>query len=590
LEISSLYARLWRNIASRRRKQLFLLVIVMVLTSFAEVASIGAVLPFLGILMAPEVIFQHSLAQPVVLMLGVTEPAQLLRPLTIVFILLALLSATMRVILLWAQTHLGFAIGADFGIEIYKKTLYQPYAVHVMRNSSEVIAGISIKVHSVVGAALLPILTIMSSGMILIAILLALVAIDPLVAMAALAGIGLPYGLIMFATKKRLKYNGELINLASNDVIKALQEGLGGIRDVLIDGSQKAYCKVYRDADLSLRRSQASIQIIGGSPRFIIEFLGLALIAIVAYALSGRDGGIATATPILGVLVAGAQRLLPVLQQLYSSWTAMRGGRASLQDVLDLLDQPLPVYADAPLPAPMPYSRSIELSEISFRYSSNTPWVVQEVDLVLPKGGRIGLIGATGSGKSTLLDLIMGLLKPTKGTLAVDGVLLTEDNYRSWQAHIAHVPQAIFLSDATIAENIAFGVEPNKIDIARVRRAASQAQIATTIESWTDKYETSVGERGVRLSGGQRQRIGIARALYKQANVIVFDEATSALDSDTEMAVMEAIDYIDKDITILIVAHRLTTLKSCDRIVELANGRIIRSGSYDEMIHAERRQ
>ncbi len=562
----------------------------MVLTSFAEVASIGAVLPFLGILMAPEVIFQHSLAQPVVLMLGVTEPAQLLRPLTIVFILLALLSATMRVILLWAQTHLGFAIGADFGIEIYKKTLYQPYAVHVMRNSSEVIAGISIKVHSVVGAALLPILTIMSSGMILIAILLALVAIDPLVAMAALAGIGLPYGLIMFATKKRLKYNGELINLASNDVIKALQEGLGGIRDVLIDGSQKAYCKVYRDADLSLRRSQASIQIIGGSPRFIIEFLGLALIAIVAYALSGRDGGIATATPILGVLVAGAQRLLPVLQQLYSSWTAMRGGRASLQDVLDLLDQPLPVYADAPLPAPMPYSRSIELSEISFRYSSNTPWVVQEVDLVLPKGGRIGLIGATGSGKSTLLDLIMGLLKPTKGTLAVDGVLLTEDNYRSWQAHIAHVPQAIFLSDATIAENIAFGVEPNKIDIARVRRAASQAQIATTIESWTDKYETSVGERGVRLSGGQRQRIGIARALYKQANVIVFDEATSALDSDTEMAVMEAIDYIDKDITILIVAHRLTTLKSCDRIVELANGRIIRSGSYDEMIHAERRQ
>ena len=167
---------------------------------------------------------------------------------------------------------------------------------------------------------------------------------------------------------------------------------------------------------------------------------------------------------------------------------------------------------------------------------------------------------------------------------------MTEHNYRRWQAHIAHVPQAIFLADATIAENIAFGVELNKIDIARVKRAASQAQIAETIESWPNKYSTGVGERGVRLSGGQRQRIGIARALYKQADVIVFDEATSALDSDTEMAVMEAIDYIDKDITILIVAHRLTTLKSCNLIVELANGRILRTGSYEEMIHAERRQ
>ncbi len=588
VEIFSIFARLWRHIAPRRRKQLILLGIVMVITSFAEVASIGAVLPFLGVLMAPEVVFRHSLAQPFVSMLGVTEPIQLLRPLTIIFILMALLSATMRVLLLWAQTRFGFAIGADFGIEVYKKTLYQPYSVHVARNSSEVIAGISIKVHSVVGAAVLPLLTIMSSGMILIAILFALVAIDPLVAMAALCGVGVPYGLIMFATKKRLTYNGERISFASNQVIKTLQEGLGGIRDVLIDGSQATYCKVYRDADLSLRRSQANVQIIGGAPRFLIEFLGMALIAVLAYGLSGRDGGIGSAIPILGALAVGAQRLLPVLQQLYNSWVGIRGGQASLRDVLDLLDQPMPDYADAPLPAPMPFSASIQLSGIGFRYSSIAPWVIQDVDLVIPKGCRIGLIGATGSGKSTLLDLIMGLLQPTQGGLAIDGLPVTGSNYRAWQAHIAHVPQAIFLADATIAENIAFGVAPENIDIARVKRAASQAQIAATIDSWGNKYNTSVGERGVRLSGGQRQRIGIARALYKQADVIVFDEATSALDSDTETAVMEAIDYLDKSITILIVAHRLTTLKSCDLIVKLAGGRILHTGSYEEMIQAER--
>lgn len=589
LDVLFLYTRLWHHIESRRRKQLIMVALVMVLASFAEVASIGSVLPFLGALMAPEVIFQHSLAKPIVLILGITEPTQLLPPLTIIFILMGLLSVTLRVLLLWAQTRFGFAIGADFGIEVYKKTLYQPYAMHVARNSSEVIAGISIKVHSVVGAAVLPLLTIMSSGMMLILISLTLIAIDPIVAMAALFGLGVPYGLIMFAIKKRLTYNSERIRLASNQVIKTLQEGLGGIRDVLIDGSQATYCKVYRDADLSLRRSQANVQIIGGVPRFLIEFLGMALIAMLAYALNGSNGGAISAIPVLGSLALGAQRLLPALQQLYSSWVGIRGGQASLRDVIDLLDQPMPDYADAPLPVPMPFSSTVRLNDIGFRYSPDAPWVLQEVDLVIPKGARVGFIGATGSGKSTLLDLIMGLLQPTQGGLTIDGASLTEHNCRAWQAHIAHVPQAIFLADATVAENIAFGVGLDRIDIARVKRAASQAQIAATIDTWDNKYNTSVGERGVRLSGGQRQRIGIARALYKQASVIVFDEATSALDSDTESAVMEAIDHLDKSITILIVAHRLTTLRSCDQIIELANGRVLRAGTYEEIINVERK-
>jgi ATP-binding cassette subfamily B protein len=273
-----------------------------------------------------------------------------------------------------------------------------------------------------------------------------------------------------------------------------------------------------------------------------------------------------------------------VLQQAYSSWSSMRGGQVSLSDALELLDQPLPKHADEPLPVPMPFQYSITLNKLAFRYGPQLPWVLQGLNLTIPKGSRIGFMGTTGSGKSTLLDIVMGLLQPTTGSLAIDGQTITPQNYRAWQAHIAHVPQAIFLADTSIAENIAFGVPLDQIDYNRLRQAAQKAQIAQTIESWDKQYNTLVGERGIRLSGGQRQRIGIARALYKQANVIVFDEATSALDNDTERAVMKAIEGLGEELTILMVAHRLTTLKNCTQIVELSDGQITRSGSYAEIV------
>lgn len=564
--------------------QFGILLLLMICASLAEVVSIGAVLPFLGVLTAPERVFDHQLAQPLIQALNLTEPKQLLLPLTIVFAFAALFSGVMRLMLLWGQTRLSHAIGADFSISIYRRTLYQPYAVHVARNSSEVISGISGKANSLVHYVILPVLTILSSTMMLLTILVALVAIEPVVAFSAFAGFGAIYVIVIFASKNRLARDGQRISHEQNQVIKALQEGLGGIRDVLIDGTQSVYCKIYRDADLPLRRAQANVQIIGVSPRFGIEALGMVLIAVLAYSLAGRPAGIASVIPVLGALALGAQRLLPVLQQAYSSWAAMRGGQASLSDALDLLDQPLPEYAEAPLLAPISFQRDIALGGLAFSYTPKGPCVLKGLELNIPKGGRIGFIGSTGSGKSTLLDIIMGLLHPTEGTLAIDGVVITPQNHRAWQAHIAHVPQTIFLADTTIAENIAFGVSPDQIDLDRVRQAAQQAQIAQTIESWDNQYNTQVGERGVRLSGGQRQRIGIARALYKQADVIVFDEATSALDNDTERAVMQAIEGLSNEITILIVAHRLTTLKNCTQIVELGDGVVKRIGTYIDIV------
>jgi len=583
--IISLLRRLWHHIGPRRQKQFGLLLVLMLLASFAEILSIGAVLPFLGVLTAPERVFAHVAAQPIIKALGLTAPEQLLLPLTIIFGAAVLGAGAMRLLLLWASTRLSFATGADLGISIYRRTLYQPYAVHCARNSSEVISGIAGKANGVIYSIILPVLTLISASVMLITILIALLSVEPVIALVAFGGFGLIYAFIIRLTRKKLLTDSQCMARESVQVIKSLQEGLGGIRDVLIDGSQATYCQVYRNADFRLRRAQGNSAFIGASPRYGMEALGMLLIAALAYSLAQQADGIAKAIPILGALALGAQRLLPVLQQAYGSWAGIQSGQAALQDTLNLLDQPLPSYADQPAAEPLSFKHTISLKQLAFRYSPQTPYVLEQINLTIAKGSRVGFIGTTGSGKSTLLDIVMGLLQPTDGTLEIDGQAVTTSNNRAWQAHIAHVPQAIFLADSAIEENIAFGVPPNQIDHERVRQAAQQAQIADIIETWPKQYQTFVGERGIRLSGGQRQRIGIARALYKQADVIIFDEATSALDNETEQAVMQAIEGLNEDLTILIIAHRLTTLKNCTQIVELSECGIKRTGSYQDIVN-----
>lgn len=557
----------------------------MIVASFAEILSIGAVLPFLGALTAPARIFEHPAVRPIIQVMGFTEPAQLLLPLTMAFAVAALSAGAARLLLLWASTRLSFATGADLSINIYRRTLYQPYAIHVARNSSHVINGIVTKVNGVIYGIIGPTMAMISSGLMLIAILTVLVSVEPIISMAAFGGFGLIYGAVIWTTRAQKISNSQRIARDSTQVLKSLQEGLGGIRDVLIDGSQSAYCQIYRSADEPLRRAQGSNQFIGLAPRYGVEALGMVLIAWLAYTLAQQSDGGAKVIPVLGVLALGAQRLLPALQSVYASWSSIQGGQASLQDTLDLLDQPLPDYADQPIGKPLPFREQITLKQLSFSYDSKTQWVLNNLNFSIAKGSRVGIIGTTGSGKSTLLDIVMGLLQPTEGTLEIDGYPVTPSYARAWQAHIAHVPQAIFLADSTIEENIAFGVPKDQIDPLRVRQAAQQAQIADSIDTWPKQYQTFVGERGIRLSGGQRQRIGIARALYKQADVIIFDEATSALDHETEQAVMQAIDGLGGDLTLLIIAHRLTTLKNCTLIVELGESGIKRSGTYQTIVN-----
>lgn len=414
-------------------------------------------------------------------------------------------------------------------------------------------------------------------------ILIALFAIDFFAALISTIGFGSLYCGILYFSKSHLDSNSKKIAIESTKVIQALQEGLGGIRDVILDGNQNFYCKMYRNSDLPLRRAQGDNSFLTGSPRFLMEAIGMCLIAFLAYFLSQSDGGISKAIPILGALALGAQRLLPALQQIYGAISTIRGSKASFDDVIDLIDQPLTLESDASTKM-MAFDHSISLSDVSFRYLDSSPYVVKSFNLNISSGSRIGFFGETGSGKSTLFDIIMGLLAPSSGALIVDGTKVDISNVKSWQANIAHVPQSIYLSDASIAENIAFGCEKSNIDYEAVKIAAKKSQISDFINELPEQYETKVGERGVRLSGGQKQRIGIARALYKKAKVIILDEATSALDSITEDEVMKSVEALQKDLTILIIAHRLTTLKNCDQIVELGNAGIIRTGSYNDLV------
>ncbi len=583
--LPELLKRLWNHFSSRRKGQFGLLLGLMVLASFAEILSIGSVLPFLAALTDPQRIFDFHLTQPLIKALGISTAPQLLLPLTAAFCITAILAAAIRLLLLRSSLFLAAATGSDIGYDMYRRTLFQPYSAHVSRNTSEIIDGISIKSTAIANGVVMPLLYIFSSAIMTGLIVSILLVLAPETTLIAFGIFGVIYLAVIKLTRKQLLIDSKNIAHESTQVIKSLQEGLGGIRDVLIDGTQNTFCRIYQKSDFVLRRSYASSSFISVSPRFAVEALGMLMIAMLAYLLAKQPNGVAKAVPILGALALAAQRLLPLMQQTYSSWSNLRQNQYSLKETLEFLDQPLPNELES-TSEPIDFAKEIALDNISFSYSVDAEPILKNLSLTIPKGSRIGFIGETGSGKSTLLDIIMGLLQPTAGALKIDGEKIDSSNLRAWQKHVAHVPQSIFLADGTIAENIAFGLPLDQIDEMRVRQAAEQAQINDIIKKLPNGYQTMVGERGVRLSGGQRQRLGIARAIYKQADVIIFDEATSALDSDTEKAVMEAIDRLSNELTILIIAHRLSTLKNCSSIVKLDKGIISTVGSYSEIIEA----
>ena len=555
----------------RRRYQFLILLTLMILTSMFEVISIGAVIPFLGVLIEPSNIFELPAAQPFIQFLGVDQPTQIILPISALFAIAVVMSGAMRVLLLWASVKFSFILGVDLSVSIFTQVINQPYIAHTKQNSSDIISAISIKIAQVINGVVLSVLNMISSFIIVSAIITILIIINPGASLIAILFFSALYLFFYLYVKQKLKVNSLNITRASNSLMKILQEALGGIRDIIINGNQQFYRSIFWRADLVFRKSLGNNLFITNSPRYFMETFGVLLIVLLAYILSTQgEKSFSDGIPVLGALALGAQRLLPVMQILYNSWGNIKGTHFVLEEVLGFLNlndsKTMNVINDD-----CTFEKNIRLKDVSFGYDEESSPAINKINIDIKKGDRIGIIGKTGSGKSTLIDIMMGLLDPTHGTLEVDKNVITSINRRAWQSRIAHVPQNIYLSDSTLEENIAFGIPVEEIDSSLVRRAAISANIDSVVNEWPLKYKTVLGERGIRLSGGQRQRIGIARALYKQADVLFLDEATSSVDTITESSIMKAIEKLGNDVTLIIIAHRITTLKNCSRILELTN-------------------
>jgi len=554
--------RLARHVSRQRLVQFLGLAVFMLIGAVAEMVSIAAVIPFLGAL----------LGEPSTSCLLPAAVCQLeLRDIAIAFCGAAVIAAFVRALLSWSTHRYTAAVGIDISRTLYARVLHQPYEQHLRRNSGDVIAGFA-KVNGVVAKTLGPLLQGLVSVIISVAILAVLLAIDSTIALASIAFVGVLYFTVSLATRSSLSRNSSIIAQNESLCVRSVQEGLGGIRDIILDNTQDIFIRKYSSEITAMRVAQASNAFVGESPRYFIEAAGMIMIVAIAWGVSQRGEGLAEAIPLLGALALGAQKLLPAMQRIYFAWSSIRGNSRNLVDILELLEQPVAAPASASarlgdgLDGAAPILRFVN---VGFRYSGADKPVFAELNLEIKKGERVGIIGKTGSGKSTLADIAMGLLPPTSGQIYVHGELLTPANRRHWQSLVAHVPQSIYLADCSIAQNIAFGVEPADIDLDLLRRVVQQAQLEDVIQGRQGGLHDVIGERGARLSGGQRQRLGLARALYKQPEFLVLDEATSALDNHTEKHVMDVIEGLGGGITIVLIAHRLSTLANANKIIEL---------------------
>lgn len=571
---------------SRRRKiQFFSLILLMIVTGVAEMLTVLSISPFVGSLISPNQNQLPSWMGPVIQLLGVGSAQNLRATLAILFVSIVLIAAFIRSLSILISNRFVALMASDLSCMAFDNSLIRDYSYFIETNSNSIISTLTSSV-SRTSAALMAFVSLIASSIIGLFLLMSLLLVNTLLAISGVLFIGFTYYAIAFCVRKRLLANNHSIVRSSSKQIQVINETLSSIRDVILGQSQGYYSKKYKNEDRVFRLLQAENQFLGAFPRYLIEAVGMTAIAIFAIS-SSYDGQLSSKSmiPLLGVLAIAAQKLLPTVQQIYTSWSTLKSTSidiANLTAMIEPVNTPAFNYNNDDI---IVFKSSIKLQSISFRYAAALPLILNDISFTINRGERIGIIGTTGSGKSTLVDILMGLLSPSSGTIVVDdaplhfkGSLHTH-HIQQWRAKLSHVPQEIYLSDSSFVENIAFGVDAAKIDYDLVIESAKQAQIHSFILTTEHGYHTFVGEKGVRLSGGQKQRIAIARALYHRSEIIFFDEATSALDTQTEQEVMHAIEKLSSDLTLILVAHRTSTLKLCNRVIRLENGAISFQGS-----------
>jgi len=579
---------LFKTLEKRRYLHFLSILFLMLLASVAEAVSVGAIIPFVTALLNPESLLKIDLVQ-FFLSLSDIDAETLPRYIFILFLSLIIFSLFVRMTLFYLSTKFSFAIGADLGKRIMEIVLSQNYLTHISRNSSEVIDAIINKTSGCAGV-INSVLSIFSSILLMISILVVLLGINFEVTIYLFSSFSLIYIIVIRAIKNTLRANSQIIAKDANSKIQIVQESLGSIRDTIINGTQRYYTKIFRRYDLKIRGAQAQNAFLAQSPKFIVESLAMLIMISIAFISRESISNVTDTIALIGVYAFAAQKLLPAFQLTYASIASIRGGEFSVKEVLKLLDSENKIRQNSeyfPIKE-FSFNEKISFKDISFKYPNSDRLTLKKISIEINKNDCIGFIGETGAGKSTLLDIVMGLLTPKDGLIYIDNEPANEETLFAFRSSISHVSQNLYLSDQTILENIALGVNRESIELPLAIKAAKNAQIFEFINQLPEKFNTKVGEFGEKLSGGQKQRIAIARALYLNKNILILDEATSALDSDTEKKIIKNILSSKKNITILMITHRVDSLSCCNRIYKLFSYDKISEINFNEVKYSKK--
>ena len=579
-------AKLMDLLDAREKRRFWLLLAMLMAMGAANMVGVAAILPFLAVLARPEMVQTNPWLAAAYEGLGFSSIQDFLMALGVVVFVVYLSAVAVKALATWALIRFGALRNYSIASRILRGYLGQPYEWFLGRHSADLAKTVLAEVMQTVGGVLLPMLNLLANAVIAVAMILLMLLVDPVIALAAAAVFGGLYALIYLVVRRRLAREGRARVAAQKARFRAAQETMAGAKEIKVMGLEEAALARFRAPALRFAQAIAAEGVLRDMPRHILEAVAFGgMLAIVLVLMAARNGDLGEVLPVAGLFALAGSRLGPALQQVFQTLSTIRFNRPTLDVVhADLLKAGDPVFP--PPPAPLPLRRSLALRGVRYAYPAAERGALDGLSLEIPAGATVGLVGGTGAGKTTAVDVMLGLLGPQEGVLEVDGRAIEDEAARrAWRRSIGYVPQQIFLIDASVAENVAFGVPPERIDRAAVERAARAAELHDFVVGEMPRgYDTEVGDRGVRLSGGQRQRIGIARALYHDPDVLILDEATSALDTVTERAVMAAVARLGGKKTIVMIAHRLSTVKGCDTIFLLEKGRVAASGTYDELL------
>lgn len=590
----SVIKELFSLLSKEQVRQFYTLQTLVIIMAFTELLGIAAIAPFMAVVGDISILESDGIFSKVYRISGLSSPTDFLFYSGITVLLMLTLSTVVSMFTTWRLATFGSRIGTEIADRLYAYYMQQDWQFHASGSSAQLTKQVTTEAARISMGIVQPLMQMNAKVVLALVISVSIIAYDPLTALLGLTIFLLAYLILYWLVRQNLVSNGQKLSSVSTERFRLMNEGFGGIKDVLLLGrSHDFVTRFERNGDVFARAQGTNIAL-SQVPRYFIELIAFgAMISLVLVLIKIHSGNLGEVLPILAVYALAAFKLLPALQQIYANVSQIKGNTAAFEAVKEDLWQSF--YNARAIDAKtntdavasnraLSLKKAIQLQYVKFNYPNKSIPAVDGVSLMIPVNSVIGIVGASGSGKTTLIDLVLGLLTPVSGDIYIDDIPITLENRRTWQDLLGFVPQSIFLSEGSIAENIAFGLPAQDIDMAQVDNAVSLAHLSELVAELPNGVHTKVGERGIQLSGGQRQRIGIARALYYKAEVLVFDEATSALDGITEKIVMDAIHEFSGQKTIIMIAHRLKTVEQCDQIYLMEKGKIIDQGTYQQLI------